>query len=261
MSRAIPPSAPASQDIRSALAVYARMRVLIVLLLGFASGLPLALSSSTLAIWLADSKVDIATIGLLSLAGLPYTFKFFWAPLVDALHIPVLSELLGRRRAWLVVSQLLLTAAIFWLASLDPMTAPLAVGLGALMVAFAPPRRTSSSTLSASRAWTRTNRRRAWRAMSQPIGWRCSCRARGRSHSRAGSKRGALARPRHGGLPMWDARVLASLGWRRHCLPRSRDCSRRRREMRNLTQRKKTYSAASSAHSDPSCRRTPRSSF
>ena len=74
------------------------MRVLIVLLLGFASGLPLALSSSTLAIWLADSKIDLATIGLLSLAGLPYTFKFFWAPLVDALHIPVLSKLLGRRR-------------------------------------------------------------------------------------------------------------------------------------------------------------------
>ena len=113
------------------------MRVLIVLLLGFASGLPLALSSSTLAIWLADSKIDLATIGLLSLAGLPYTFKFFWAPLVDALHIPVLSKLLGRRRAWLVVSQLLLMAAIFWLASLDPMAAPVAVGLGALMVAFA----------------------------------------------------------------------------------------------------------------------------
>jgi PAT family beta-lactamase induction signal transducer AmpG len=113
------------------------MRVLIVLLLGFASGLPLALSSSTLAIWLADSKIDLATIGLLSLAGLPYTFKFFWAPLVDALHIPVLSKLLGLRRAWLVVSQLLLMAAIFWLASLDPMAAPVAVGLGALMVAFA----------------------------------------------------------------------------------------------------------------------------
>jgi MFS transporter, PAT family, beta-lactamase induction signal transducer AmpG len=137
MSRAIHPSAPASQNVLSALAVYARMRVLIVLLLGFASGVPLALSSSTLAIWLADSKVDLATIGLLSLAGLPYTFKFFWAPLVDAVRIPVLSKLLGRRRAWLVVSQLLLMAAIFWLASLDPMTAPLAVGLGALMVAFA----------------------------------------------------------------------------------------------------------------------------
>jgi PAT family beta-lactamase induction signal transducer AmpG len=137
MSRAIPPSAPASQNVLSALAVYARMRVLIVLLLGFASGLPLALSSSTLAIWLAESKVDLATIGLLSLAGLPYTFKFFWAPLVDALCIPVLSKLLGRRRAWLVVSQLLLMASIYWLATLDPMTAPLAVGLGALMVAFA----------------------------------------------------------------------------------------------------------------------------
>lgn len=119
------------------LAVYTSPRVLIVLLLGFSAGLPLALSSSTLAIWLADRKVDLATIGLLGLAGLPYTLKFFWAPVVDALDFPVLSRRLGRRRGWLIASQLLLLAAILWLATREPASAPLAVGIGALMVAAA----------------------------------------------------------------------------------------------------------------------------
>lgn len=78
-----------------AIAVYFKPRVLIVLLLGFSSGLPLALASSTLAVWLTESNVDIATIGLFSLIGLPYTFKFFWAPVVDALDVPVLSVCSG----------------------------------------------------------------------------------------------------------------------------------------------------------------------
>jgi MFS transporter, PAT family, beta-lactamase induction signal transducer AmpG len=137
MSHETPPSTPIRPSALSAVAVYFRARVLIVLLLGFASGLPLALSSSTLAIWLTDRHVDLATIGLLSLAGLPYTVKFFWAPLVDALEIPVLSALFGHRRAWLIVSQAALMAAILWLASLDPVDAPLAVGIGALIVATA----------------------------------------------------------------------------------------------------------------------------
>src|SRR5688572_10059877 len=90
----------------SALAVYLRPRVLIVLLLGFSSGLPLALSGATLAIWMTDRGVDLGTIGLFSLVGLPYTFKSIWAPIVDALDVPFLSRALGRRRGWLVFSQL-----------------------------------------------------------------------------------------------------------------------------------------------------------
>ena len=139
-TRAPDPAAPLPEPrptLIETLAVYASPRVLIVLLLGFSAGLPLALSSSTLAIWLADRKVDLATIGLLGLAGLPYTFKFFWAPVVDALDLPVLSRLLGRRRGWLIASQLLLLAAILWLATLEPALSPLAVGVGALMVAAA----------------------------------------------------------------------------------------------------------------------------
>ena len=120
-----------------ALAVYFRARVAVVLLLGFSAGLPLALSGETLRVWMADRGVDLGTIGLLSLAGLPYTIKFIWAPVVDALEVPWLSQRLGRRRGWLVVSQLLLMAAIVFLGTRDPIAAPLVVGLGALLVAFA----------------------------------------------------------------------------------------------------------------------------
>jgi PAT family beta-lactamase induction signal transducer AmpG len=121
----------------AALAVYASVRVAVVLLLGFSAGLPLALSAETLRVWMADRGVDVGTIGLVALASVPYTIKFLWAPIVDALHIPWLSARLGRRRAWLVATQLSLMATIVWLGTRDPATAPLAVGVGALMVAFA----------------------------------------------------------------------------------------------------------------------------
>lgn len=118
-----------------ALAVYLKPRVLIVLLLGFSSGLPIALVGSTLAVWLTESGVDLGTIGLFSLIGLPYTFKFAWAPLVDALDVPVLSRLLGRRRGWLIFTQLLLMVAIVFLGFGHPAQAlPLTI-FGAVLVA------------------------------------------------------------------------------------------------------------------------------
>src|SRR5262245_53770473 len=120
-----------------ALTVYLHPRVLIVLLLGFSAGLPLALSGETLRVWLADSGVDLGTIGLLTLAGLPYTIKFLWAPIVDALDVPWLSRRFGRRRGWLIATQLLLLAAIIFLGTRNPVTAPLVIGGAALLVAFA----------------------------------------------------------------------------------------------------------------------------
>jgi PAT family beta-lactamase induction signal transducer AmpG len=120
-----------------AVAVYLRLRVLVVLLLGFSSGLPLALSAETLRVWMADSGVDVATIGLLTLVGLPYTLKFLWAPVMDALNVPWLSARLGRRRGWLIASQLVLMATIVFLGTRDPLAAPLVVGLAAVLVAFA----------------------------------------------------------------------------------------------------------------------------
>lgn len=117
--------------------VFLQPRVLVVLFLGFSSGLPLALSGSTLAIRMADVGVDLGTIGLFALVGVPYTLKFLWAPVVDALHVPVLGRLLGHRRGWLVFSQILLIAAILFLGSLDPLAAPGMVAIGALIVAVA----------------------------------------------------------------------------------------------------------------------------
>ena len=125
---------------RESLAVYLQPRVLIVLLLGFSSGLPLALSGSTLLVWMRESGVDLGTIGLFALVGTPYTLKFLWAPLVDALHVPLFTRAFGRRRGWLVFSQLLLIGAILLLALTDPARSPLFVALGALLVA------TTSST-------------------------------------------------------------------------------------------------------------------
>ena len=119
------------------LAVYLKLRVLIVLFLGFSSGLPLALSGSTLLVWMRESGVDLGTIGLFALVGTPYTIKFLWAPVVDALDVPLLARLLGRRRGWLVFAQLLLIAAIVFLAFTNPAAAPGLVALGALLVATA----------------------------------------------------------------------------------------------------------------------------
>lgn len=120
-----------------ALTVYLRPSVLVIMLLGFSSGLPLALSGETLRVWMYKSGVDLGTIGLLTLAGLPYTLKFIWAPVVDAWRVPYLQERFGRRRAWLIASQLVLMAAIVFLGTRDPVNAPWMIGLGALIVAFA----------------------------------------------------------------------------------------------------------------------------
>ena len=133
---AIPPTV-SKPSWRDAMAVYLQPRVLIVLLLGFSSGLPLALSGSTLQVWAAESGVNLKTIGLFAIIGTPYTLKFLWAPLVDALDVPVLSRWLGRRRGWLIFSQLLMIGAIVLLSLCDPKTGPVLLIGAALLVATA----------------------------------------------------------------------------------------------------------------------------
>ena len=128
---------PARTSFTDTLAVYLQRRVLIVMFLGFSSGLPLALSGSTLLIRMREAGVDLGTIGLFALVGTPYTIKFLWAPLIDALDVPVLSRLLGRRRGWLLLSQFLLIGAIVLLGACDPSVSPVLVALGALLVATA----------------------------------------------------------------------------------------------------------------------------
>jgi PAT family beta-lactamase induction signal transducer AmpG len=132
-----PASAPGRTGVFDTLAVYLKPRVLIVLFLGFSSGLPLALSGTTLLVWMRESGVDLGTIGLFALVGTPYTVKFLWAPLTDALDIPLLSRWLGRRRGWLVFSQILLIAAIIFLGFCNPTVSPGLVAYGALLVAAA----------------------------------------------------------------------------------------------------------------------------
>ena len=126
---------PARASLADTLAVYLKRRVLIVMFLGFSSGLPLALSGSTLLVWMREAGVDLGTIGLFALVGTPYTIKFLWAPLVDALDAPLLSRRFGRRRGWLLLSQFLLIAAIVLLGACHPSSSPLIAAAAALMVA------------------------------------------------------------------------------------------------------------------------------
>jgi PAT family beta-lactamase induction signal transducer AmpG len=107
-------------------------RGLVVTLLGFASGLPLALTGQAMQAWLSMEGLDIATIGFLSLVGLPYTFKVLWAPLMDRFDLPWL----GRRRGWLVLTQLALAAMLFVLAGTSPTASTQAFALLAVTVAF-----------------------------------------------------------------------------------------------------------------------------
>lgn len=101
---------------------------------GFAAGLPYALLLGTLYAWLSDAKVDLETMGVFSLIGLAYAFKFLWSPLLDRVNIPVVS-MLGRRKQWIVTAQLLLGAILLALSTLNPMTAlgwfSLLAGIGA----------------------------------------------------------------------------------------------------------------------------------
>ena len=111
----------------------ATYRLFVVTVLGFASGLPLALSGQALQAWLSAEGLDIATIGFLSLVGLPYTFKFLWAPLMDRFE---LLPGLGRRRGWLVLTQLAMAAALVALAATPPKGALQVFALLAVVVAF-----------------------------------------------------------------------------------------------------------------------------
>jgi MFS transporter, PAT family, beta-lactamase induction signal transducer AmpG len=133
-----PDTTTARATFADTLAVYLKTRVLIVLFLGFSAGLPLALSGSTLLVWMRETGVDLGTIGLFALVGTPYTIKFLWAPVVDALDVPVLSTLFGRRRGWLVSSQLLLIVSIVLLGLCNPGVAPgYLIFAAALLVATA----------------------------------------------------------------------------------------------------------------------------
>lgn len=108
------------RDWLSALRALAHPRVVTMLFLGLSAGLPLFLIFSSLSLWLREAGLDRATVTFFSWAALGYSFKFVWAPLVDRLPLPVLTRTLGRRRGWMLLSQLCVMAAIAWMALTDP---------------------------------------------------------------------------------------------------------------------------------------------
>ena len=114
------------------LRLYINRRSLALLLLGIASGLPLALGGNIIAGWLTDRGFDVARIGLLGLCALPYAFKVFWSPVIDRFTPPFL----GRRRGWILLMQLSLIAAIFLMSATNPQRSLAMVAAAATLVAF-----------------------------------------------------------------------------------------------------------------------------
>jgi MFS transporter, PAT family, beta-lactamase induction signal transducer AmpG len=120
----------------AAFKVYLEPASLRMLSLGFSAGLPLLLVLGTLSFWLREAGIDRTTIGYLSWVGLAYAFKWVWAPLVDRLPIPLLTRWLGRRRSWLLLSQVAIMVGLIAMSFNDPQVALLPVVWGALAVAF-----------------------------------------------------------------------------------------------------------------------------
>ncbi len=119
-----------------ALAAYKHPRVLAMLFLGFSAGLPFMLVFSTLSAWLREVGIERATIGMLSWVGIIYSIKFFWAPVVDRLQLPLLHRLLGRRRSWMLLAQAGIAVGLFNMAHLNPVGHLGAMAALALLVAF-----------------------------------------------------------------------------------------------------------------------------
>jgi len=116
----------------SPLRIFGQPKMAVLLFLGFSSGLPFYLTSKTLQGWMTTAKVDLATIGFFSLVTLPYSLKFVWAPVMDR-YIP---PFLGRRRGWVVITQVLLLLAIAAMSLHDPQTGLRMLAVNAIAIAF-----------------------------------------------------------------------------------------------------------------------------
>lgn len=121
----------------NSLRIYLHPRVIGMLFLGFSAGLPLLLVFGTLSFWLREAGVDRASIGFFSWVGLAYAVKWAWSPLVDRLAIPGVTKSMGRRRSWLLLSQLVLMIALVGMAMTDPAENLTLMAGFALLVAFA----------------------------------------------------------------------------------------------------------------------------
>ncbi len=117
---------------KSILKVILSRRMLTAFVMGFSAGLPLLLTISLLQAWMTKEGIDLTVIGLVALVGLPYTLKFVWAPVLDRFKIPYF----GRRRGWLLISQLLLMLSIIGLGAANPAQHPLLLAFAALCVTY-----------------------------------------------------------------------------------------------------------------------------
>lgn len=104
----------------SAFSAYTDRRAIVLFLLGFSAGIPILLIFSSLSLWLREAGVSRSTVTMFSWAALGYSFKFVWAPLIDSLPVPFLTKMLGKRRAWLLLSQIGVVAAIVTMSMVDP---------------------------------------------------------------------------------------------------------------------------------------------
>lgn len=114
-----------------------RPKVAVMLALGFSSGLPFMLTGNTLGFWLREGGIELATIGFASWVGLAYSLKFLWAPLVDKMDAPLVGKWLGRRRGWMLLSQVLVAIGLFGMSALGPSGDFMTFIALALVVAFA----------------------------------------------------------------------------------------------------------------------------
>jgi PAT family beta-lactamase induction signal transducer AmpG len=124
---------------KEAAAAFLHPRVVAMLFLGFSAGIPILMIFSSLSLWLREAGVDRASVTFFSWAALGYSFKFVWAPLVDKLPVPLLTVRMGRRRAWMLVSQCAVIGAILWMAFTNPAQGPsqlVWMALGAVLLGF-----------------------------------------------------------------------------------------------------------------------------
>ena len=132
-----PAAARARPGWRDVLRRLRQPKVAVMLLLGFASGLPFMLVGNTMGFWLREGGIELSAIGFLSWVGLAYSLKFLWAPIIDKADAPILGRWLGRRRGWMALAQVTVMAALVGMALLKPEGGLVAFGVMALVAAFA----------------------------------------------------------------------------------------------------------------------------
>ena len=127
---------PHKRSWSDAVATLIHPRAITMLFLGFSAGLPILLIFSTLSVWLREAGVQRATVTFFSWAALGYSFKFAWAPIIDRLPFPYLTNIMGRRRSWLLVSQIAVVFSMAWTSLFDPQNALTMTAIGAVLIGF-----------------------------------------------------------------------------------------------------------------------------